>query len=214
MDSKVLDCEFVPPRQAGAHKLLVVLHGRGDSAAGFRWLPDALVLPGLAYLLVNAPDPYFGGRSWYNFPPDQEAGVLRSHGLLEQLFQELAEAGWDPEDVGLFGFSQGCLMTLEFGARSALELACYIGMSGYCLDVPKLLAELSPAARREVWMLTHGRLDEVLPFADSEQQMLELRKGGLPLVFRPYSKGHTVDLQDELSDLRDFLVLHLGLFGD
>lgn len=214
MDSKVLDCEFVPPRQAGAHKLLVVLHGRGDSAAGFRWLPEALALPGLAYLLVNAPDPYFGGRSWYDFPPDQEAGVIRSRGLLEQLFQELTVAGWEPEDVGLFGFSQGCLMTLEFGARSALELACYIGMSGYCLDVPDLLAALSPAARREVWMVTHGRLDEVLPFAHSEQQMLELRDGGLPLVFRPYSKGHTVDLQDELSDLRNFLVKHLGLSED
>jgi phospholipase/carboxylesterase len=209
MDIQALDCEFVPARQTDSHKLLVVLHGRGDSAAGFRWLPEALALPGLSYLLVNAPDPYFGGRSWYDFPPDQEAGALRSRGLLEQLFAELAEAGWGPEDLALFGFSQGCLMTLEFGSRSPLELACYVGMSGYCLDVPTLLAEMSPAARRAVWLVTHGRSDEVLPFAHSEQQMQALRAGGLPLQFCAYDKGHTVDLQDELSDLRDFLVKHL-----
>ena len=36
---------------------MIVLHGLGDSMEGYRWLPEALQLPWLNYLLVNAPDP-------------------------------------------------------------------------------------------------------------------------------------------------------------
>lgn len=214
MDIQVLDCEFVPARDAKSHKLLVVLHGRGDSAAGFRWLPQALELPGLSFLLVNAPDPYCGGLSWYELPPDQAPGVLRSRKRLGELFEELEAAGWPAEATGLLGFSQGCLMTLEFGGRSHLNLACYVGISGYCLDPATLLAELHPAARREAWLLTHGRSDDLLPFELSERQAKELRDGGLPLVFRGYDKGHTIDLQDELGDVRQFLARHLDLAID
>ena len=64
-----LQCEWIPARVESS-KLLVVLHDRGDTSAGFRWLPDEFELDELNYLLVNAPDPYYGGRSWYALPPD------------------------------------------------------------------------------------------------------------------------------------------------
>ncbi len=207
----MLDCEFVPTSDPGPGKLLVVLHGRGDSSAGFRWMPDAMALPGLSYLLVNAPDAYFGGRSWYDLPPDQAPGVERSRQLLAQLFGEILAAGWNAQDVALLGFSQGCLMTLEFGARTPLELRCYVGVSGYCLDPDKLLAEMHPAAQRDAWLITHGRFDEALPFERTEQQAQQLRDGGLPVSFRAYDKGHTIDPTEELQDIRRFVANHLRL---
>ena len=211
MKIQALDCEFVPARDGSRQRLLVVLHGRGDSSAGFRWLPEAMEFAGLSYLLVNAPDPYFGGRSWYGFPPDQSGGVVRSRGLLHDVFGEVLAAGWQAPDIGLLGFSQGCLMTLEFGARCAWPLACYVGISGHCHDPEKLLGDLHPSARRKVWLWTHGRSDEVLSFARSEQQAGVLQAGGLPLQFRAYDKGHTVDLDSELGDIRNFLGEHLRL---
>ena len=53
----MLDTEFIPAVQKSS-RLMVVLHGLGDSVAGFRWLPEALGLPWMNYLLVNAPDDY------------------------------------------------------------------------------------------------------------------------------------------------------------
>ena len=52
--------------------MLVVLHGLGDSSEGWEWLPQELQLPWMNYLLVNAPDEYFSGRSWFGirFPMD------------------------------------------------------------------------------------------------------------------------------------------------
>ncbi len=56
---------YLPARESVENpRLLVVMHGLGDSLEGFRFLPDILKIPGLNYLLVNAPDAYFTGSSW------------------------------------------------------------------------------------------------------------------------------------------------------
>ncbi len=205
-----LSCDWVPaPTPSG--KLLVVLHGRGDSSQGFHWMPGAFGFRELNYLLVNAPDEYFGGKSWYALPPDHAPGVLRSRGLLDRLFGELLEQGYEPAEIGLLGFSQGCLMTLEWGARSALALGAYVGISGYCLDATTLLAERSPSCTAESWLITHGRYDEVLDYETTRQQIAELKRGGFALRFETYDKGHTIDPEDELPALRSFLAERLGV---
>ena len=61
----MLDSELIPAREK-SNRLLIMLHGLGDSIAGYRWMPEALDLPWLNYLLVNAPDQYYGGYSWYD----------------------------------------------------------------------------------------------------------------------------------------------------
>ncbi len=69
----MLDSEFFPAAKKSS-RLMVILHGLGDSSAGFRWLPAALNLPWMNYLLVNAPDAYYGGFSWYDFATDPTTG--------------------------------------------------------------------------------------------------------------------------------------------
>ena len=55
----------IPPRERREReRLLLVMHGLGDSLEGYRFLPELLKIPGLHYLLVNAPDSYFTGYSW------------------------------------------------------------------------------------------------------------------------------------------------------
>ena len=39
-----------------SRRLMILLHGLGDSMDGWRWFPEAMKLPWLNYLLVNAPD--------------------------------------------------------------------------------------------------------------------------------------------------------------
>jgi phospholipase/carboxylesterase len=207
---ETLSCDWIPASTPSG-KLLVVLHGRGDSSEGFRWMPGTLGFSELNYLLVNAPDDYYGGRSWYDLPPDQAPGVLRSRNLLDALFGELLSQGFEPADIGLFGFSQGCLMTLEWGARSALALGAYVGVSGYCLDPAILLAERNPSCSTEPWLITHGRQDAVLDYETTRQQMAELAGGGFALRFESYDKGHTIDPRDELPLLRSFLAGRLGV---
>src|SRR5438034_952155 len=133
-------------RKCGARRLMIMLHGLGDSIEGYRWMPEALGLPWLNYLLVNAPDQYFGGYSWYDFIGDIAPGVERSRKLIFQLLDAQRERGFPAEQIVLSGFSQGSLMSLEVGLRYPHLLAGIVGISGYICNQGKLIAERSPLA--------------------------------------------------------------------
>src|SRR5512145_245679 len=119
----MLQSEFLAAAEKESKRLLIVLHGLGDSAAGFRGLPRELRLPWMNYLLVNAPDSYFGGFSWYDFTGNEAAGIVRSRKLLFELLDLTRTKGFPTEETILFGFSQGCLMTVDVGFRYPQRLA-------------------------------------------------------------------------------------------
>lgn len=194
---------FVPSREP-SDKLLVVLHGRGDSLEGFTWLPQALGLPRLNYLFLNAPDDYYGGYSWYGLPPNQAPGVLRSRELLFKTLDELREQGWASENITMFGFSQGCLMAIDVGLRYPHALGGICGVSGYVM-FPDRLAETVPQAFTRPWLVTHGTHDEVLPIETTREQVGLLKAHGLPIAWHEFPKPHTIDPERELPLIRDWL---------
>ena len=65
--------------------------------------------PSLAdYALVNAPDPYFTGFSWFDIQGDHEEGIARNRQLLFQTIEKVCETeGIEPFHLFMFGFSQG-----------------------------------------------------------------------------------------------------------
>ncbi len=193
------------PARTPRKQLVVVLHGRGDSAEGFLWLQQTLAIDSLDFLLLNAPNPYVIGFSWYDLPPNQLPGIVGARRLLGDVFQQTEQDGYPPEQTFLFGFSQGCLMTLEFGARHAHRLAGYIGVSGYVYDPATLLGDLNPDVNQGDWLITHGTEDEMLPVAKTRQQIQQLNAGGFGIDYREYTKSHTIDIARELPEIREWM---------
>src|ERR1043165_8410627 len=103
----MLQSKLVPAADYASRRLMIVLHGLGDSMDGYRWLPAALRATWLNHLLVNAPDSYYGGYSGYDYAGDARPGVLRSRRLLFELLDRQCENGFPAEQTILFGFSQG-----------------------------------------------------------------------------------------------------------
>jgi phospholipase/carboxylesterase len=206
----MLTTELIRAEQADSRRLLVVLHGLGDSMNGWRWLPDELRLPWLNCLLVNAPDDYYGGYSWYDLYGDSGPGIRRSRELLFQLLDAQRAAGFASEQTALLGFSQGCLMTFDAGFRYPHRLAALVGISGYIWEPEALLRELSPEARRQHALFTHGTRDPLIPIAPVREQAEQLRTAGIDLTWREFDKVHTVAGEPELAVIRDFLT---GAFG-
>jgi phospholipase/carboxylesterase len=200
-----LTCELIPARDRHSRRLMVVLHGLGDSMEGYRWMPTEMRLPWLNYLLVNAPDDYFGGYSWYDIHGTAAPGIARSRRLLTELLESLPAKGFAPADTLVFGFSQGCLMTLETGLRYPHRLAGLIGVSGYIQDVAALLKELGPAAMQQRVLMTHGTQDPLLPILPVRKQAGLLREAGLCLEWREFVKAHTIAGEEELSVIRRFV---------
>lgn len=187
-----------------SQRLLIVLHGLGDSSAGFHWLQDELDIDSLNYLLLNAPDPYYSGYSWYDIN-DPLPGILRSRKLLTSVLEQTERAGYPPEQTFLFGFSQGCLMTLEFGSRYRSALAGYVGISGYCYSPDAILKEMNPAVNNGNWLVTHGTKDDLLPVEMTRAQIRKLNDSGFKIDYREYPKTHTIDPQREFGEIRSWL---------
>jgi phospholipase/carboxylesterase len=201
----MLETDLIPARDAASKRLMIVLHGLGDSMEGFRWLPGEMRLPWLNYLLVNAPDEYFGGYSWYDIYEQPEPGIVRSRGLLAELLRDLPRRGFALSETVLLGFSQGCLMTIEMGARHPERFAGCVGISGYVHAPEILLRELSSVAREQRFLLTHGTHDPLLPMAMVRRHVQALQQGGLNVEWHEFEKDHTIAGEAELSVIRRFV---------
>jgi len=201
----MLHSEFIAAEQKDSKRLLIMLHGLGDSIAGYRWLPPALALPWLNYLLVNAPDPYYGGYSWYDFAGDLVPGVNRSRKLLFEVLDAQRAAGFPSAQTLLGGFSQGCLMSIDVGLRYPHSLAGILGISGYVCEPDTLMQELSPVALQQRLLITHGTRDPIIPFAQVREQIRRLKAAGLRVDWHEFMKEHTIAGEEELALIREFI---------
>ena len=104
----MLHSELIPAAEKKSRRLMVMLHGLGDSIEGYRWLPQAMKLPWLNFLLVNAPDDYYEGYSWFDYPDNYAPAVLRCRKLLFDLLDDLRAKNFPADQIAFGGFSQGC----------------------------------------------------------------------------------------------------------
>jgi phospholipase/carboxylesterase len=200
----MLHAEFIPAAEKESRRLMIVLHGLGDSIEGYRWWPEAMRLPWLNYLLVNAPDSYYGGFAWYDLD-NPFKGVARSRQLVFEMLDDLAGKNFSPDQIVFSGFSQGCLMAIEVGARYPHRLAGIVGISGYSLDPDKLVTELSPVAKEQRFLLTHGTQDPLIRIEQVRPQVEILKAAGLQIVWREFQKVHTIAGEPEMAVIRDFV---------
>lgn len=200
----MLHSELIPAIEAGSRRIMVVLHGLGDSLEGWRWFPEAMNLPWLNYLLVNAPEHYFGGYSWFDIN-DRAPGVERSRKLLFELLDNLRTKHFSSDQTTLGGFSQGCLMSIDAGFRYPHQLAGMVGISGWVHEPKKLLAELPHAARQQRLLMTHGTHDPMVPIEQVRPQIPLLKAAGLNVEWREFPKAHTVAGEEGISVIREFV---------
>lgn len=210
-DISWMESSHIPCKETGdGERLLLVMHGLGDSLEGYRFMPDLLRIPGLSYLLVNAPDTYFTGFSWFDiFGGDMKKGITRSRDLLFRTLEDLEAQGWDPKHVGVFGFSQGCLMALDIACRYPKTLGAIVGVSGFVGSLNEYPEKLSPVARTQKILVTHGTRDPMLPYTESQAQIAALKGMGLQIEWRSYEKEHTIEPRQEVAHIREFLVRNL-----
>jgi phospholipase/carboxylesterase len=199
----MLETEFLPAADRDSKRLMLVMHGLGDSIDGYRWIQEAMQVPWLNYMLVNAPDPYYGGFAWYDLYSNAGVGIERSRKLLFSLVEDLGKRGHKPSDIVVSGFSQGCLMSMELALHCPERFAAIVGISGYVHEPEK--TELSPVAKEQRILMTHGTQDPLIPIDAVRKQVAVLQKRGLQIEWREFVKAHTIAGETELKVIREFL---------
>lgn len=202
------DHVFLPsqaPRSALARKLVVVLHGRGDSLEPFLEFNRELGLSEMNFLLLNAPRRYLDGYTWYAFPPHQANGVLKARARLNNLFEDLEEQGWSSCDVFLFGFSQGALIAGDYLLHGNYSLAGVVGVAGYIYFFENWQRQISPHAYQTPWLMTHGWHDDALDIEVTRAHIRRLQAIGLPVEWQEFAKGHEIEATKEIPFLRRWI---------
>jgi len=115
---------------ASARAAMILVHGRGATAADILLLAEELAQPGFAYLAPEA-----AGNTWYPnsfLAPiaSNEPGLSSGLALIASLLEQVNRAGIPSERVVIAGFSQGACLSLEFVARHARRYGGVIALSG------------------------------------------------------------------------------------
>lgn len=189
ISTELFASKFIPARRK-SEKLMIVLHGRGDSLKPFKKFNEELNIPHMNYLLLNAPRKFLDGYSWYGEPPYQAQGVLRIREKMFQLLADLEAQGWKSENIFLLGFSQGCLVSSDVALHYPKKLGGVVGISGYFHFFPRWKKEISPLAKRTPWLFTHGYQDDILPLETTKFGVEQLKEAGLKVQWVEMEKDH------------------------
>lgn len=220
--TRVLQAGRKEPMSGMTRSVVVFLHGYGANGADLLGLADPLAehLPDTLFVAPDAPEtiPMMPtGYQWFPIPwidgsSEEEAHrglVAAAEDLNAFLDALMVDEDVLPEQVVLFGFSQGTMMALHVAPRREDEIAGIVGFSGRLLQ-PELLAD--DVVSRPPVLLVHGDADDVVPPQSLPEAAEALQSAGWKEVYAHVMKGtaHGIapdGLSVALAFLRDKLSL-------
>ncbi|MBI6629908.1 alpha/beta hydrolase [Pontibaca salina] len=220
--TRVLNAERKEPLSGETRSIVVFLHGYGANGADLLGLADPLGehLPDTLFVAPDAPESCAGapfGYQWFPIPwidgsseeesmRGMQAAVNDLNAFLDAL---MVDEDVLPEQVVLFGFSQGTMMALHVAPRREDEVAGILAFSGRLL-APELLTD--EVVGRPPVLLVHGDADDVVPPQSMSQAAEALQQAGWKDVYAHVMKGtgHGI-APDGLSVALAFMRDKLGL---
>ncbi len=204
--------------QAGATAGIVLLHGRGGSAADLQSLMDHAALPQVAAIAPEAPGNSWWPTSFLAPSAQMEPYVIRALAQVDQAIATLQSEGIPRSHIWLSGFSQGACLAAEAFARNGNGLAGLLAFSGGLIGTADAPGTPSDAlyghtpkrfdytGKREgrVWLSVHER-DPHIPLARLRETANSFIALGAMVETRIHpGAGHGL-MQDDLAALRQFL---------
>jgi phospholipase/carboxylesterase len=203
--TRVLQAGRKEPLSGETRSAVVFLHGYGANGADLLGLADPLAehLPDTLFVAPDAPESIPGmpfGLQWFPIPwidgsseEEAERGLMAAAADLDAFLDALmVDEDLMPEQVVLFGFSQGTMLALHVAPRREDAVAGVVAFSGR--------------------LLVHGDADDVVPVQSLAQAAEALQGAGWRDVYAHVMKGtgHGI-APDGLSVALAFMRDKLGL---
>lgn len=220
--TRVLTTGRKEPKSGTTRSVVIFLHGYGANGADLLGLADPLSdhLPDTLFLAPDAPESVPGmpfGYQWFPIPwidgsseEESERGMQAAIADLNAFLDAvMVDEDVLPEQVVLFGFSQGTMMSLHVAPRREDEVAGIVAFSGRLLN-PDLLVD--EAISKPPVLLVHGDMDDVVPVQSLPEAAEALQKAGWADVYAHIMKGTAHGIApDGLSVALAFMRDKLGL---
>ena len=197
--TRVLNAERKEPLSGSTRSVVVFLHGYGANGADLLGLADPLSehLPDTLFVAPDAPENCAGspmGYQWFPIPwidgSSEEESMRGMQAAVEDVnaFLDALMVDEDvlPEQVVLFGFSQGTMMSLHVAPRREDAIAGIVAFSGRLLEPDLLVDEV---ISKMPILLVHGDQDDVVPVQSLPEAAEALQTAGFQDVFAHIQKG-------------------------
>lgn len=220
--TRVLQAGRKEPKSGVTRSVVVFLHGYGANGADLLGLADPLAdhLPDTLFIAPDAPENCAGspmGYQWFPIPwidgsseEEAERGMIQAAEDLNAFLDAvLVDEDLLPEQMVLFGFSQGTMMSLHVAPRREDEIAGIVAFSGRLMS-PDLLKD--EAISKPAILLVHGDQDDVVPVQSLPEAAEALDEAGFKEVYAHIMKGTAHGIApDGLSVALAFMRDKLGL---
>ncbi|MCT8160583.1 alpha/beta hydrolase [Pseudoruegeria sp. SHC-113] len=171
--SRELTFDKVPAASGETKSVVIFIHGYGANGADLLGLAQPLAehMPNTTFYAPDAPERIPGapfGFQWFPIPwldgSSEEAakeGLARASEDLNAFIDIVLQAEEiTPDQLVLFGFSQGTMMSLHVAPRRADPVNSIVAFSGRLLEPERLETE---AVSKPPVLLLHGDQDDVVP---------------------------------------------------
>jgi len=191
--------------RGSAKAAIIMIHGRGASAASILRLTDQIDEPGFAYLAPQAE-----GNTWYPntfLAPRASNEPFLGSALeaVDRLYQEVRKEGLRPERIMLLGFSQGACLALEYAARHPRLYGGVVGLSGGLIGADTELGGYEGDLGGSLFFLGCSDIDPHIPKERVSGSAEILRGLGAEVLLRLYQNtGHTV-IDDEIDTIKKLM---------
>jgi phospholipase/carboxylesterase len=185
-----------------AKAAMILLHGRGATAAGMLELGEVLAQPDVAYIAPQAP-----GNTWYPnrfIAPiaQNEPHLSNALATVGSLVDQLGANGFGPEKIVLLGFSQGGCLALEYAARNAQRYGAVIGLSAGLIGPDGMTRNDIGSLLGTRVVLGCSEADAHIPVHRVHEATRILKALGGDVVERIYpGSAHTIN-DDEIAQVR------------
>ena len=203
-----------PSNQKEPSPLILMLHGYGsdekDLFAFADYLPEQ-------YTVISVQAPYSlqpMGYAWYAINFDADANkfsdtkqAIESREKIKTFITEAAQAYHiNPEEVSLFGFSQGTILSFATALTYPHLVKNIIGLSGY-IDMNMIdMADKNALKKLQVFS-SHGSVDQVIPVEWGRKTPEILKSFDIDCEFKEFPIGHGVN-QANFEAVLDWLKRH------
>lgn len=203
-----------PSNQKEPSPLILMLHGYGsdekDLFAFADYLPEQ-------YTVISVQAPYSlqpMGYAWYAINFDADANkfsdtkqAIESREKIKTFITEAAQAyNINPDEVSLFGFSQGTILSFATALTYPHLVKNIIGLSGY-IDMNMIdMADKNALKKLQVFS-SHGSVDQVIPVEWGRKTPEILKSFDIDCEFKEFPIGHGVN-QANFEAVLDWLKRH------
>lgn len=197
--TRVLQAGRVEPVSGETRSAVIFLHGYGANGADLLSLADPLGehMPDTLFIAPDAPESCAGapmGYQWFPIPwidgsseEESRQGLYRAAEDLNAFLDGImVDEDLLPEQVAIFGFSQGTMMALHVLPRREDPVAAVAAFSGRLME-PELLPD--EVVCRPPVLLVHGDQDDVVPVQSLPEAAEGLQAAGWKEVYAHIMKG-------------------------